>query len=180
MAERDPGRAVRAIALLARASGAEGMVGGQMMDLYPGTPAGGSYPGDDRSGRPKAEASEVEQIHLRKTAALLSAASGMGGMLGGGDDSQVASLIRYGRALGLLFQVTDDILDETGSFEEMGKAVAKDRARGKLTIPAVYGLEEAASIAENRSRESIEALSGFGEAAGVLRDIVRIVSKRRS
>ena len=180
LAARDPGKAVRAIALLARASGAEGMVGGQMMDLYPGPSTARSSPQDDRSGRTDTAASEVEEIHLRKTAALLSASSGMGGILGGGDESQVESLIRYGRALGLLFQVTDDILDETGSFEEMGKAVAKDRARGKLTYPAVFGMEAATSLAESLSRESISALSGFGEGADTLRDIVRIVTTRRS
>ena len=180
LAARDPGKAVRAIALLARASGAEGMVGGQMMDLSPGQSTGQSSRLDDLSGRLDAAASEVEEIHLRKTAALLSASSGMGGILGGGDESQVESLIRYGRALGLLFQVTDDILDETGSFEEMGKAVAKDRARGKLTYPAVFGMEAAVSMAESLSRESLSALSSFGESADALRDIVRIVTTRRS
>src|SRR5512144_192399 len=98
LAGRDPGRAVRAMALLARAAGAEGMVGGQEMDLAP-------RPGDG-----------VEEIHRRKTAALIDAAAGMGGILGGGPDGQVAALRRYGVALGLLFQITDDILDETGSF----------------------------------------------------------------
>jgi geranylgeranyl diphosphate synthase type II len=180
LSARDPGRAVRAIALLARAAGAEGMVGGQMMDLYPGGQAGRTSRPQDPSGRLDDAASEVEEIHLRKTAALLSASSGMGGILGGGDESRVECLIRYGRALGLLFQVTDDILDETGSFEEMGKAVAKDRARGKLTYPAVFGMEAAVSFAESLSRESLSALSGFGESAAALRDIVRIVTTRRS
>ncbi len=180
LAARDPGRAVRAIALLARASGAEGMVGGQVMDLYHGLPPGRSSRREDPSGGPDAAASEVEEIHLRKTAALLSASAGMGGILGGGDDSRVEALRRYGLRLGLLFQITDDILDETGNFQEMGKAVAKDRERGKLTYPAVFGMEAATSRVESLGREALSALSCFGENAYALRDIVRIVTSRRS
>ncbi len=162
LAVSDPARAVRAMALLARAAGAEGMVGGQQLDLAP-------RPGDS-----------VEEIHLRKTAALIEAAAGMGGILGGGSDGQVGSLRRYGVALGLLFQITDDILDETGSFEEMGKAVAKDRARGKLTYPGVYGMDAAAARAEALGREGQEALAAFGREAEPLREIVRMVVTRRS
>ncbi len=162
LAGRDPGRTVRAMALLARASGAEGMVGGQQLDLAP-------RPGDS-----------VDEIHLRKTAALIEAAAGMGGILGGGSDARVESLRRYGSALGLLFQITDDILDETGSFEEMGKAVAKDRARGKLTYPGAHGMEAAAARAEALGREGQAALSSFGPEAGPLREIVRMVVTRRS
>ena len=165
LAGRDPAKAVRASALLARAAGASGMAGGQMMDLAP--PAGEG-------------ASAIEEIDLRKTAALLSASAAMGGILGGGSGSQVESLSRYGRALGLLFQITDDILDETGSFEEMGKTVAKDRARGKLTYPAVRGMAEAGARAESLRGEALQALSPFGGEAETLRDIVRIVATRRS
>ena len=162
LAGREPGRTVRAMALLARAAGAEGMVGGQELDLAP-------RPGDS-----------VEEIHVRKTAALIEAAAGMGGILGGGSEEQVASLRRYGTALGLLFQITDDILDETGSFEEMGKAVAKDRARGKLTYPGVHGMEAAAARAGALGREGQAALSAFGPDAEPLREIVRMVVTRRS
>ncbi len=165
LAGRDPAKAVRASALLARAAGASGMAGGQMMDLSP--PAGEGV-------------SAIEEIDLRKTAALLSASAAMGGILGGGGGGQVESLSRYGRALGLLFQITDDILDETGSFEEMGKAVAKDRGRGKLTYPAARGMAEAGARAESLRGEALQALSPFGGEAETLRDIVRIVATRRS
>jgi geranylgeranyl diphosphate synthase type II len=165
LACRDPAKAVRASALLARAAGASGMAGGQMMDLSP--PAGEGV-------------TAIEEIDLRKTAALLSASAAMGGILGGGGGGQVESLSRYGRALGLLFQITDDILDETGSFEEMGKAVAKDRGRGKLTYPAARGMAEAGARAESLRGEALQALSPFGGEAETLRDIVRIVATRRS
>jgi geranylgeranyl diphosphate synthase type II len=166
LAEKDPQRALAAVAVLARAAGAEGMVGGQQLDLS----AEGSRGG----------AAEKEEIDLRKTSALLSAAARMGGILGSGTGAQVEDLARYGRALGLLFQVTDDILDETGSFEEMGKGVAKDKARGKLTYPGAFGMEAAVARADALSREALSAVSSFGTEAEALRGIVRVVAARRS
>ncbi len=162
MAVRNPGRAVRAIALLARAAGAEGMVGGQDLDLA-------ARPGDS-----------VEEIHRRKTAALIEASAGMGGILGGGAADRIAALRRYGAAVGLLFQITDDILDETGSFEEMGKAVAKDRERGKLTYPGQFGMAAAAARSEALGLEAHAALASFGDEAEALREIIRMVAARRS
>jgi len=165
-ASASPHRAVRAIADLARAAGAEGMVGGQQMDLS-ATPA---------SSAP----SVVEEIQLRKTAALLASCTRMGGILGGGTDAQVDALGEYGTRLGLLFQVTDDILDETGSFEEMGKGTAKDRARGKWTYPVAFGLEAAMARAETLGREAFASLGSFGSEAEPLRELVRVVLGRRS
>ncbi len=162
LARRNPGRAVRAIALLARAAGAEGMVGGQDLDLAAG------------SGE------SVEGIHRRKTAALIEASAGAGGILGGGTDGGIAALRRYGAAVGLLFQITDDILDETGSFEEMGKAVAKDRERGKLTYPGQFGMAAAAARTEGLCLEAHAALASFGNEAEPLREIIRMVAARRS
>ena len=173
LAGKDPAKAVRASALLARAAGASGMAGGQMMDLRLDAGEGEPVPG-------RGKAATIEAIDLKKTAALLSAAAAMGGILGGGTGAQVEALSRYGRALGLLFQITDDILDETGSFEELGKAVAKDRQRGKLTYPAALGMAEAAARAESLRRESLQSLSPFGGEAEILREIVRMVAKRRS
>ncbi|MDA8123428.1 MAG: polyprenyl synthetase family protein [Deltaproteobacteria bacterium] len=166
LAAKEPGKALAAVAALARAAGAEGMVGGQQMDL--------SAEGTGGRGH------EKEEIDLRKTSALLSASARMGGILGGGSAVQVEALARYGRALGLLFQATDDILDETGSFEEMGKGVAKDRARGKLTFPAAFGMEAALARAEALCGEALSALSHFGDEGGHLRDMVRVVASRRS
>jgi geranylgeranyl diphosphate synthase type II len=161
-----PGRALRATAVLARAAGAEGMVGGQEMDIS-------ADPG-------RAVPSEIEAIALRKTAALIAASAEMGGILGGGADAQVDALSRYGRSLGLLFQVTDDIIDQTGSFEEMGKSVAKDKARGKLTYPIALGMDPAVRRAEALAAESSAALGVFGEEARDLRRLVAMVAGRRS
>ncbi len=165
-AAAQPGRAVRAIADLARSAGAEGMVGGQQMDLS--------------SVAGTADASTVDEIELRKTAALLASCARMGGILGGGTQGQVDALGDFGTQLGLLFQVTDDILDETASFEEMGKGTAKDRARGKWTYPVAYGLPAANARAEALGREALDALAAFGGEADTLRGLVRMVQDRRS
>ncbi len=166
LAGREPARAIRAIALLARAAGAAGMVGGQNLDVD--------------AERAPASRADVEAIHEGKTAALFRAAAGMGALLGGASDEVVARMCGYGRALGLLFQVTDDILDETGSFEEMGKAVAKDRSRGKATWPVVCGLDASILRAESLKDEALAGLSAFGPEADALREIVRVVSVRRT
>ncbi len=165
-AASQPGRAVRAIADLARSAGAEGMVGGQQMDLS-------SVAGD-------ADAPPVDEIELRKTAALLASCARMGGILGGGSKVQVEALGDFGTRLGLLFQVTDDILDETASFEEMGKGTAKDRARGKWTYPVAHGLAAATARAEALGREALDALAAFGGEADALRELIRMVQDRRS
>lgn len=166
LAAKEPRRTLAAVAVLARAAGADGMVGGQQMDLS----ADGT--GSDVSGK--------REIDLRKTSALLSASARMGGILGGGAAESVEALAGFGRSLGLLFQVTDDILDETGTFEEMGKGVAKDRARGKLAYPAAFGMEAALAMAGALGEEALSALSRFGEEGDPLRDIVHIVAARRS
>jgi len=166
LATSEPSRAVRAIADLARAVGAEGMVGGQQLDLN--ASPGASAP------------SEVDEIQMRKTAALIASCARMGGILGGGDPGQVAALGAFGTRLGILFQVTDDILDETGSFEEMGKGTAKDRARGKWTYPVAYGMEAALARVSVLGREALEALAGFGPEGEPLRELVRMVRGRRS
>ncbi len=120
-------------------------MGGQQMDLS-------AAPG-------RSTAAEVDEIELRKTAALLASCARMGAILGGGSPAQVDALGEYGTRLGLLFQVTDDILDETGSFEEMGKGIAKDRARGKWTYPVAHGMPAAIERASELERAALDALS---------------------
>ncbi len=166
LSSANPARAVRAIAELACGAGAEGMVGGQQMDLL-------AAPG-------RSAAADVTEISLRKTAALLASCARMGGILGGGTTDQVASLGAFGTQLGLLFQVTDDILDETGSFEEMGKGISKDRARGKWTYPVAYGLPAAVARAEELGREALAAVASFSGRAEPLRELVRRIQARRS
>jgi len=166
IASGDPGKAVRAIADVARAAGAEGMVGGQQMDLA-------AEKGDIASAR-------AEEIGLRKTAALLASCARVGAILGGGAPAQIAALGKFGARLGLLFQITDDILDETAVFEEMGKGVRKDRIRGKRTYVADYGLAAAMERVDALGREALESLAAFGEEATPLRELVKTMQSRRS
>ena len=166
VASGDPGKAVRAIADIARAAGAEGMVGGQQLDI--------AAENDD------AKAIGAEKIGLMKTAALLASCARVGGILGGGSSPQIATLGEFGTRLGLLFQITDDILDEIASFEEMGKGTAKDRIRGKRTYTVDHGLEAARERVDALGREAFESLAAFGAEANPLRELVCTVQGRRS
>ncbi len=143
-----PGSAERrseAALVLARAAGLCGMVGGQVLDLE----GEGHTP----------ELGRVRAIHEKKTLALLEASVEIGAVLGGATDLQREALVRYGRAVGLAFQIVDDILDETATAEELGKSPGKDRSSGKLTWPACVGLEESQKEAMRLVQEAREALN---------------------
>ena len=116
---------------------------------------------------------------LFRSAALLASCARVGAILGGGSPAQIGALGVYGTRLGLLFQVTDDILDETGSFEEMGKGIAKDRVRGKWTYPVAHGMPAAIERASALERDALDAVSTFGAEADPLRELVGMVRNRR-
>ena len=129
---------------LASAAGSEGMVGGQVMDL------------DADSGDVDLE--RLERTHGAKTGALLQASCCLGALAAGADESQMAAISGYGRHLGLAFQITDDVLDETGSTEELGKTAGKDRSLAKRTFPTVLGLGGAVERAATEVTAAIDAL----------------------
>jgi geranylgeranyl diphosphate synthase type II len=175
----EPKRVRRAIAELATAAGAAGMVGGQQLDL------------EGEGG--KATAAAVEGIHEKKTAALIRASVLLGGVLGGGQDEEISSLGRYGHALGLAFQAADDVLDATSTAEELGKSPGKDAEQGKLTLVAAVGLEKARARARELADEAVKALSDLSDgsdrsdlsdkrrhAAQVLRELAVLAVERRS
>jgi geranylgeranyl diphosphate synthase type II len=123
-----------AVALLAEASGWRGMVGGQALDLEgESLTASGSAFGLDH----------LQTIHRLKTGALLRASVELGGLLGGADPAQQAALRAYGEAIGLAFQIQDDILDTTSNAATLGKRAGKDQGRGKITYPSLLGLDGA-------------------------------------
>ncbi|HHI79014.1 MAG TPA: polyprenyl synthetase family protein [Planctomycetes bacterium] len=140
-------RKMKALRLLAEAGGAAGMVGGQALDL------------EAEGGEP--ELKEVEEIHRRKTGALIEAALGVGALLGGGAPHLVESLRSYGRALGLAFQIVDDCLDQTRSAAELGKTAGKDEEAGKATWVACLGVEESMRQARALVSEAISALESL-------------------
>jgi geranylgeranyl diphosphate synthase type II len=114
---------------LARAAGSRGVIGGQAEDIE----AEGKQP----------EAERVEYIHRNKTAALIRAACVMGGLCAGADSRTLERLAAYGENTGLAFQIIDDLLDESATVEELGKDIGSDKAKGKMTWQAVYGVEAA-------------------------------------
>lgn len=161
----EPELALALVKTLAAASGSRGMVGGQMLDM--------EATGDQAEGL-----LFLERLHGMKTGALLRASVRMGAQVGGASAGQLASLEAYGRAIGLAFQVVDDILDETSSTEELGKTSGKDAAQGKLTYPGLLGLAGARQKAEELLGEAEEALAPFGEQAALLRSLSAFIVER--
>jgi len=145
-----PERMIRSVTELAKAIGTKGLVAGQVSDLC----SQGLNPYDVGLER-------LEFIHLHKTAALLEAAAVLGAIIGGGTEEEIQKLRKYGRCIGLLFQVVDDIIDVTESTEELGKTAGKDVMARKLTYPRLIGLERSREVAEKLRREAAEQLLGF-------------------
>ncbi len=151
---------------LAQAAGSAGMVAGQVIDvLGEGKPAG---------------LEQLKYLHSRKTGALFVAAVRSGARLGGADQPQLDSLTDYARALGLAFQVVDDLLDVESSTEQMGKRTHKDQARGKATYPAILGVERSRELARELERQALEALVAFDQRAEPLRDLANFAVERNA
>jgi farnesyl diphosphate synthase len=153
------------VAGLARASGAEGMVLGQALDIAAETAA-----------RPLT-LEEITALQAGKTGALIRFSAEAGAILAGADP---APLRRYATALGLAFQIWDDVLDVTGDAALTGKAVGKDAAAGKATFVSLLGLEPAKARAKSLIDEAEAALSGYGPAAQNLIDCARFVIAREN
>jgi geranylgeranyl diphosphate synthase type II len=157
-------RRVAAIRELAVAAGAEGMVGGQTADIL--------------AEGVEADSRRVESIHRRKTGALLRACVRIGGILAGADARALASLSAYGEAIGLAFQIADDLLDELGDTRVTGKTAQRDRERGKSTYPAALGVDRARQLLRELLDQAVAALGEFGSAAEPLREIARRIVGR--
>ena len=147
-------RKLRTLDCVARAAGAEGMVGGQVIDLAATGKGSAALDGD-----------ALRAMHARKTGALIRAAAVAGAIMAGAPGAVVAAVETYGRHVGLAFQIVDDILDVEGTPEETGKSAGKDAAAGKPTYPALFGLDESKrmatrSIAEARAALDAAAIGG--------------------
>jgi geranylgeranyl diphosphate synthase, type II len=156
----------RCCAVLGQAAGATALVGGQAADL-----AGGAD---------KADVAALEAIHRRKTGALLTASVQLGGITGGASNEQLAALEAFGQALGLAFQITDDLLDVSGNQAIVGKRVDKDAARGKVTYPQLLGVEASRMRAAELTEQACQAVDTFGSAAKPLQDLARFVLDRNT
>lgn len=163
-AGKDPVIALKCVMELARTSGTMGLVGGEMMDI------------EGENAEPSAEL--LQQIHLQKTAVLMGCSCVVGGLLGGGGPDQVESLRRYGTAIGLAFQVHDDILNVVGSADTLGKSAGSDAERGKMTYPALHGLAESRRMAEDLRDQALVALRGLPGETALLAQLAHFVVSR--
>jgi geranylgeranyl diphosphate synthase, type II len=134
----------RLLAELCRATGAEGMVGGQYRDL-------------EAEAKP-VDGAGLEAIHRAKTGALLAASLRLGALAARADEPRLRALTEYGEALGLAFQIADDILDCTADSAVLGKTAGKDLTAGKATYPGLFGLDGARRLAAERARHAVRAL----------------------
>lgn len=148
------------------AAGCQGMVGGQMMDILAENKAVESV-------------LEVERIHLHKTGELLRWSCEAGARLAGASKEQFEACSRYGKAVGLLFQIADDILDATATTEVLGKSAGKDEAQNKATYVSVLGVQKASELAEEMCELALLACKPLvGESGNHLRDLAVYILKR--
>jgi geranylgeranyl diphosphate synthase, type II len=159
-------RTLNAIRTIAEAAGAEGMVGGQAIDLKAAEPD--AAPLDDAG---------LRQMHARKTGALLRASAVSGAIMAGAPEPVLAAVSAYGTHVGLAFQIVDDILDVEGASAVLGKTAGKDAAAGKPTYPALYGVAESRRLADTSVERALEALAKV-EVTGQLPAIARWVVAR--
>ena len=156
------------VAALAEAAGARGMVGGQMFDIAAET-AGAGF-----------TLEQIVRLQRMKTGRLFDVSCQAGALLGGAGEADRAALSAYTEALGLAFQIADDLLDETGDAAEVGKKVGKDASAGKATFISVLGLEAARERADILAVQAVKVLECFGSRADLLREAARFVVGRRA
>jgi geranylgeranyl diphosphate synthase type II len=156
---------VKLISELARAAATpDGMVAGQALDM-------------EAEAR-QVNGAQLEEIHRLKTGALITAAARCGAIIGSADGNELSCVTRYGSFLGLLFQITDDLLDVTASAEDLGKTPGKDVRSSKATYPALYGIEESREKAVKAHRAACDALEQLGRDTEVLHRIVDFILHR--
>jgi len=149
---------------LASASGPEGMIGGQVLDME----------GDNRS----LQLPELQRLHAMKTGALLTAACRLGAISAGADGGAVKAIEGYGRHIGLAFQIIDDLLDLTSTPEQMGKGTGKDAGRGKNTYPSLMGVDPSREEATRQLDLGLQSISPLGSRAKPLITLARFVVQR--
>lgn len=160
----EPDVLVKVLGEISTAAGATGMIGGQVIDL--------SSEGEIIS------IDTLAYMHQAKTGALFKAALRAGAQLARAKEWQIEALTKYAEQFGLAFQITDDILDVTGSQEKIGKPIGSDMRNHKATYVTLYSLNEAKIMANQAVSQALEALSHFGPEADVLREMVRSLLAR--
>ena len=151
---------------LARATGAVGMIGGQVLDI--------------EGENARLSLDQLQHLHRMKTGALLTAACRMGAIAAKAPSQRLEALTRYGQHLGLAFQIVDDVLDVTSTPEQLGKATGKDAGRGKNTYPALLGLQTSREEAERQLTAASAAVGDFSSSARGLQAFAEFVARRQS
>lgn len=159
-------RLLKVIGCLATASGSNGLIAGQVVDML--------------SEGQSVDSERVEFIIKRKTARLIGASLKCGAIIGGGSRTEVDCLALFGEKLGVAFQIRDDILDHEGSATELGKAVGKDQERGKATFPSIIGIQNSKTLMNEEIESAIKLLDHFGDRAVLLRLIASYIGERFS
>jgi len=159
-----PNTRLEVISILARAAGAAGMVGGQALDLA--------------AESKQISHLELETMHRRKTGDLISACLAAGARINGADPATEQALVDYGYALGLAFQVRDDILDHTGDTQVLGKPSGSDQDNAKSTFISTHGLAAASAQLDALRQTSIDALKPLGKAATPLIELANFIARR--
>jgi geranylgeranyl diphosphate synthase type II len=158
---------VKIIEEIARGTGTvDGMIGGQVKDL--------------EAERQPADAATLEYIHRSKTGALITASLVTGGIYAGGSLAEIQRLRDFGRAIGLAFQIVDDVLDVTQSSEQLGKTAGKDTASEKATYPSLFGIDESLRRADALVASGCSALDSFAQRAQTLKDLAHFLIQRKN
>jgi geranylgeranyl diphosphate synthase type II len=161
-----PEARVKIIEEIARGTGTvDGMIGGQVKDL--------------EAERQKPDAEMLEYIHRSKTGALITASLVSGGLYAGGTSTEIQRLRDFGRAVGLAFQIVDDVLDVTQSSEQLGKTAGKDTASQKATYPSLFGIDESLRRADALISSGCAALDSFGQRAQTLKELAHFLVERK-
>jgi geranylgeranyl diphosphate synthase type II len=161
---QEPKLVVRAIQTLTIAAGSDGLVGGEVVDVL-------------SEGR-AVDRDTLAFIHSRKTGSLIAASLEIGAILGGGSSTQSAALRAYGEHVGLAFQITDDMLNETSTPEQLGKSAGSDRQRQKATYPALYGMDGSRKAALEAVEHALRHLNGFASQHALLEQLARYSVER--
>jgi geranylgeranyl diphosphate synthase type II len=157
---------VRIIEEIASGTGTvDGMIGGQVVDL--------------EAEHTKPDLQMLEYIHRSKTAALITASVVSGGLYAGAHGDTVEKLRSFGKAIGLAFQIVDDVLDVTQTSEQLGKTAGKDTAAEKATYPALFGIDESLKRADMLVETALSSLDGFGSRADTLKALARFLVERK-
>ncbi len=163
--DMDKEKLIKAMDIIANSSGTEGMIGGQVVDMF-----------CEESIK---EISDLEYLQRHKTGAIIRSSAVVGGLLGGATQDELISIENFADKLGLAFQIQDDILDVEGDSEKLGKPTGSDTDNNKKTYVSMIGLKKAKELQKNLTNEAIQSLSIFGENSSMLIELCKYLLVRQ-